>query len=202
VTALPALQRVYWWAPAAGPGLEFCRLDTDPVDDCYVAHGVVLGAERDGPRKGRPFRLAYKVKADADWRTRKVTLEAQGQDGKTITRILRSDGRGNWKDERGDAVEPAKGCLDMDIWATPFTNTLPIRRLAQKPGGLKPGQRETIRALWVTGPDLRFRNVAQHYTLLQSGRMLYEDGESDFRAELALDSDRVVTDYPGLFRRL
>lgn len=202
MNALARLSRVYYWAAAETPGLEHCRLDTDPADDCYVAHGTVMGVERNGRYKGKPFRLTYKVKADADWRTRKATLEAQGPDGSTVTRILRSDGKGNWKDARGDALEPAQGCLDIDIWATPFTNTLPIRRLAQKSGGLKPGQRETIRALWVTGPDLRFHTVAQHYTLLASGRVLYEDGESDFRAELALDPDRVVTDYPGLFRRL
>jgi hypothetical protein len=202
MNALARMARVYYWAAAETPGLEHCRLDTDPADDCYVAHGTVMGVERDGRNKGKPYRLTYKVKADAGWRTRKVTLESQGQDGSNVTRILRSDGKGNWKDERGDALEPAKGCLDIDIWATPFTNTLPIRRLAQKPGGLKPGQRETIRALWVTGPDLRFRTVAQHYTLLPSGRVLYEDGEADFRAELALDADGVVTDYPGLFRRL
>jgi hypothetical protein len=32
--------------------------------------------------------------------------------------------------------------------------------------------------------------------------VLYEDGDSDFRAEIALDGDRFVTEYPGLFRRL
>jgi hypothetical protein len=198
VTALPKLARVYWWTASEGTGLEECRLDTDPVDDCYVAHGNVLGIERDGLRRGRPFRLTYKVKADSNWHTRKVTLEARSADGATVTRILRGDGRGNWKDSRGDILEPAKGCLDIDIWATPLTNTLPIRRLGVKSGGT----RQTIRALWVTGPDLQLRTVAQHYSVLPGGRVLFEDGDSSFRAELALDGDSVVTDYPGLFRRV
>ena len=147
MSALEPIVRSWYWAPSEGPGLEHCRLDTDRADDCYVAHGLVLGVERDGRNKGKPFRLVYKVKADANWRTRKVTMESQSGDAAPITRILRSDGKGNWKDERGDALEPAKGCLDIDIWATPLTNTLPIRRL-----GLKPGPRESIRVVWVTGP--------------------------------------------------
>lgn len=195
--AMQRLARLYYWAASEGPGLEHCRLDTDPADQCYVAHGLVMGVDRDGPKSGRPYRLAYKVKADSAWRTRKVTLEAQLPDGREATRILRSDGKGNWKDERGDALEPAKGCLDIDIWATPFTNTLPVRRL-----NLKPGARQTIQALWVTGPDLKLRRAAQHYTAIDSNRVLYEDGDGGFRAELTLDPDRVVTDYPGLFRRL
>ncbi len=198
MNALPKFARVYWWTAAEGTGLEECRLDTDPLDDCYVAHGSVLGIERDGLRRGRPFRLTYKVKADANWHTRKVTLEARSGDAPPVTRILRGDGKGNWKDARGGALEPAKGCLDIDVWATPFTNTLPIRRLGVKGSS----ERQTIRALWVTGPDLALRNVAQHYSALDGGRVLFEDGESSFRAELALDGDGVVTDYPGLFRRV
>ena len=197
MSALEPIVRSWYWAPSEGPGLEHCRLDTDPADDCYVAHGLVLGVERDGRNKGKPFRLVYKVKADANWRTRKVTLESQSGDAAPIARILRSDGRGNWKDERGDALEPAKGCLDIDIWATPLTNTLPIRRI-----GLKPGARESIRVVWVTGPDLRLRATSQHYTAIDAHRTLFEDGESNFRAELKLDADRIVTDYPGLFRRV
>jgi len=195
--ALAKIARAFFWAAVDGPGLEHCRLDTDPADDCYVAHGLVMGVEGAGPRRNKPFRLAYKVKADAAWRTRKAAFEAQFADGRTISRILRSDGKGRWKDERGDALEPAAGCLDIDIFATPFTNTLPIRRL-----DLKPGARETIQALWVSGPDLRLRNVPQHYTAIDANRVLYEDGTQDFRAELSLDADRIVTDYPGLFRRV
>jgi len=197
VSALPRIARVYWWTAAEATGLEECRLDTDPVDDCYVAHGSILGIERDGIRRGKPFRLTYKVKADANWHTRKVTLEARGADRPPVVRILRSDGKGNWKDSRGDALEPAKGCLDIDIWATPFTNTLPIRRLNVNGSG----GRQTIRALRVAGPDLQLRNVAQHYSALPGGRVLFED-DGTFRAELALDADGVVTDYPGLFRRV
>lgn len=208
MTKLARIGRAFFWAPSDGPGLEHCRLDTDPADDCYVAHGLVLGVERDGPHVGKPYRLTYKVKADADWCTRKVTLEVQSGSGRPVTRILRSDGKGNWKDERGDRIEPATGCLDIDIWATPFTNTLPIRRLALKPEAGAPGvpagagPRETIRALWVTGPDLKLQNAPQHYTALDASHVLFEDGDSDFRAELTLDADRIVTDYPGLFQRL
>jgi hypothetical protein len=206
MTKLAKLDRAFYWAAEAGPGIEHCRLRTDEADQGYVMHGLVMGIESDGrPNdggRGKPYQLTYKLKTDASWCTRKAVLEAQIGDGPVATRILRSDGKGRWKDERGDAIEAFAGCIDIDLWATPLTNTLPVRRLALRGSGLKPGARETIQALWITGPTLAMKKTPQHYTLMPSGRVLYEDGDSDFRAEIALDGDRFVTEYPGLFRRL
>jgi uncharacterized protein len=214
MTKLAKLDRAFYWAASDGPGVEHCRLRTDDADQGYVMHGLVMGVVADGhpneSGRARPYRLTYKLKTDANWCTRKAVLEAQIADGPETTRILRSDGKGHWKDERGDPIAAFTGCIDIDLWATPLTNTLPVRRLALRGGetgdGIKPGARETIQALWVTGPTLAMKKVPQHYTLLSSGlsggRVLYEDGESDFRAEIELDRDQFVTDYPGLFRRL
>jgi hypothetical protein len=56
---------------------------------------------------------------------------------------------------------------------------------------------------WVFGPDLRVRPQAQAYTRLAERLYLFEnlDG-SGFQAELAVDEDGIVLDYPGLFRRV
>ncbi|MDZ4737971.1 MAG: putative glycolipid-binding domain-containing protein [Rhodospirillaceae bacterium] len=206
MTKLVKLDRAFYWAAADGPGIEQCRLRSDEIDDGYVMHGLALGIASDGREKGKPYRLTYKLKTDAGWCTRKAVLEAQIGDAQQTTRILRSDGKGRWKDEHGDRIEAFDGCIDIDLWATPLTNTLPLRRLALRTGGFKPGGRETIQVLWVTGPTLAMKKAPQHYTLQPPGssgaRALFEDGASDFRAEIALDRDQFVTDYPGLFRRL
>ena len=46
---------------------------------------------------------------------------------------LESDGEGHWQ-ENGKDRPDLHGCIDIDIQATPFTNTLPIRRLGLKTG--------------------------------------------------------------------
>ncbi len=40
-----------------------------------------------------------------------------------------SDGHGHWRKADGTALPQFDGCVDIDLAGTPFTNTLPIRRL-------------------------------------------------------------------------
>jgi hypothetical protein len=42
---------------------------------------------------------------------------------------LISDGRGKWTDASGNPLPALDGAIDMDLSVSPFTNTLPIRRL-------------------------------------------------------------------------
>ncbi len=191
--AAPALDRTIFWAPWSGPGLEHLHLRA--TDGGYVANGVILGVA-----DNRPFRLHYKVKCDSDWRTRKVALEAHGLDGETVC-ILRSDGRGRWKADSGDEVPQLAGCIDVDISVTPFTNTLPVRRL-----GLRPGQKADLNVVYIAAPALEIGPADQRYTCLQadgrSGKVTYEGPIGIFTADLPLDADGIVIDYPELFRRV
>lgn len=56
---------------------------------------------------------------------------------------------------------------------------------------------------WVAAPELTVHPVPQAYTRLANQRYLFEnlDG-SGFRAELPVDEDGIVLDYPGHFRRV
>ena len=192
MTAIP-IERSYFWAAEEGPGIEHLRLRLDPLES--VAHGMLLGVE-----DGVPYRLAYKIKWGADWRTRKVTLEVQDARGMR-ERILKSDGHGNWKDETGDPIPELAGGIDVDITATPFTNTLALKRL-----DLKPGQSAEIKTAYVSLPGLAVRPDAQRYSCkarsAKGQTLLYESLAIDFKAELPIDADGMVMDYPGLFRRL
>jgi hypothetical protein len=109
---------------------------------------------------------------------------------------LRTDGRSHWECD-GRRVVDLDGCLDIDIWPTPFTNTFPIRR---EP--MPVGERREFRMAWIFGPDLTARAQPQAYTRVADRCYLFEnlDGTS-FSAELAVDEGGIVLDYPGLFRR-
>lgn len=181
------------WARWQGePGLEHLHLTQDMAG--RVADGLVIGV-----LDNTPFRLHYRIVCDAGWQVREATVDLQGA---RATRVeLRTDRAGHWTTPTGDALPALDGCLDVDIRATPFTNTLPIRRLA-----LQPGASAELLVAYISVPDLDVRAVRQRYTCLDArpdgGTYRYESLTSGFTAELLLDADGLVIDYPDVWRRV
>lgn len=176
-----------WNKAREGIGLEHLLLKERSAD------GVILAIDEE---RG-PFRLAYRLGWDADWQLHSAELSvATERCSRSIT--LHTDGNGQWQDGAGQRLAELDGCRDIDIWPTPFTNSFPIRR---RP--LAVGERQEFRMAWVFGPDLTVRPQAQRYTRLSARLYLFEslDG-SGFKAELPVDEDGIVQDYPGLFQRV
>jgi hypothetical protein len=158
-----------------------------------VANGLLIGLEA-----GRPFRIGYEVRCDRHWRVREVRVATPDLE-RPILELL-ADGEGHWKRGGGEPVPELDGCIDVDISATPFTNTLPIRRL-----GLEPGESEVLAVTYIRIPESLVGPERQRYGCLeaQAGGWLYrfEALPSGFTAELPVDAEGLVIDYPGLFRR-
>ena len=169
------------------PSLEHLVLSGRAADSVIVAFD----------ENGEPFRLSYRLEWDEAWRLRSATLQVIATTGRR-TLVLLSDGHGRWQDERGEAIDGLDGCLDIDIWPTPFTNSFPIRR---EPMAI--GARHLFRMAWVIAPALSAQPLEQAYTRLSDNRYRYEslDG-SGFSAELLVDDEGLVLDYQGLFRRV
>lgn len=87
--------------------------------------------------------------------------------------------------------------IDVDIVITPFTNTLAIRRLA-----LEVGQSADIVTSWVDVPALQVIPDPQRYTRIEDRVYRFESLDSDFTADIVVDEDGFVVDYPGLFERV
>ena len=87
-----------------------------------VADSVVLAIDEEHG----PFRLTYRLTWDESWRLRDAELVVATE---RFTRSLglRTDGLGHWRRSDGRAIDELNGCVDIDIWPTPFTNTFPIR---------------------------------------------------------------------------
>src|ERR687890_2049025 len=187
-----SVEREVMWAPWEGPGLEHLRLVTSD-GGAVVANGLVIGLEA-----GRTFRIGYEIRCDGLWRVREVRVAAPGLQRPVIE--LLSDGEGHWKRRSGEPVPELDGCIDVDVSATPFTNTLPIRRL-----GLEPGESEELTVTYVRVPELLVGPERQRYGCLEAkadgGLYRFEALPSGFTAELPIDAEGLVIDYPGLFRR-
>ncbi len=189
------MERQVMWSPREGLGLEHLQLLQQQEE--IIADGLILGvAEQE------PFRVRYEIRCDLQWRVRAIQLGLL--DGSPRWLHFLADGAGNWRTDSGKTLPLLKGCLDVDISATPFTNTLPIRRLALQPGSLA-----ILNMVYFRVPQMQVEVVQQRYTCLEvtpaGGRYRFEslvDGVSSFTAELPVDQDGLVLDYPELFRRV
>lgn len=179
------MRRNYRWRSIDGAGLE--HLDLQEREDAVVAAGTVIC---DGP-----WACSYRIRCDSGWRVRSVAVRVAG--GNSI--MLATDGDGAWRDGDGDgeALPQLQGCVDVDISVTPFTNTLPIRRL-----GDRLAQRTELFVAWIKVPELTVHRASQAYTCLPDGRYRFEALDNGFEATLAVDERGLVRDYPGLFHRL
>jgi uncharacterized protein len=186
------MERSVMWSPWAGPGLEHLRLVQ--YQGGVLADGIIIGVA-----EGTPFRARYVIQCDEGWRVREVRVDLLDESNRRVE--LTSDGAGHWTDSAGMPLPALVGCFDVDISATPFTNTLPIRRLA-----LAPGASADVNVAYIAMPTLLVQPERQHYTCLataaRSSTYRFEASAGAFVAELPTDADGLVEDYPGLFRRM
>jgi uncharacterized protein len=172
------------WEDWAGRGLHHLVLTEHA--DAIVADGVCVDGDAD-------FAARYRIRCDAAWRCRELEVEVVGE---ARSLRLRGDGRGHWTDGAGASL-PALACaIDVDLPITPFTNTLPIRRL-----GLVPGASAEIAVVYVRAPALTVDLDHQRYTCLTPRRYRYEAVDGSFTAHIDVDEQGLVDTYEGLFRR-
>jgi len=186
------MERTAVWQPWHHIGLEHLRLVES--DNGAIADSVVIQMiDR------LPVRLHYEIRVDAGWRVREADIDVWAPELRQLK--LRSDGCGRWTDAAGGALTNLNGCVDIDITATPFTNTLPIRRIR-----LEPGESEEISVAYIWVPELSVEPATQRYTCLERGDdgslYRYEGLGTGFVTNLPVDPDGLVLDYPDIFRRV
>ena len=173
------------WRQWRAPGIEHLVLRESA--DGILAESVAVSADAE------PFAVHYRIACGPDWRTREVEVNLIG--GGTI--MLTTDGMGNWSRD-GVPVAELTGAFDPDLTVTPFTNTLPIRRLL-----LKRGESADIDAAFIKLPELSIVRGRQRYTCLEEGRRyLYESLLSGFRQEIEVDGQGLVITYPDFWQRM
>jgi hypothetical protein len=136
-------------------------------------------------------RYNYEVTLAYDWVFRQFTLRSRDHRGLDVSRST----DGTWTVDgvlRPDLMD----AIDIDLAFSPFTNTLPIRRL-----NLTIGSAAVITTAYIDGPSLTVLPDAQRYTRTAVDRYLYESLDGDFSREITVDPEGFVIDYPGLYSR-
>ncbi|GAB3494145.1 putative glycolipid-binding domain-containing protein [Spirosoma knui] len=176
------------WQAIDWIGLE--QFTFTPKADVFVGAGQLIGLY-----ENNPYSIYHQVQIDTQWRVRELIIKMPDWDEAGIH--LFTDGDGHWQDPLGMLLPELTGCLDVDITLTPFTNTLPIKRLK-----LLPGQSQRIDVVYVQLPEGRINRVEQIYTRLNADRYRFQQPALEFSADIQVDPAGFVVDYPDLFRRV
>ena len=141
---------------------------------------------------GQHGKTRYWLNTDAHGATNSIRVETPW-DGETRSLVLRRDAAG-WQGFDGVLVPESAMALDPDIACTALINTLPIRRL-----GLRQGESAEIDMVYIPLPSLLPCVMRQRYSRTERGYH-YENLRNGFHAQLTVDSEGWVTDYPGICR--
>lgn len=164
------------------------------LDPVGLEHCHVISTDRDTRIRGTiitpDYGLFYRIKLDDTERVRTVKLERT--DGAVLE--LFSDGAGNWSDDRADPLSALNGCIDIDIWPTPLTNSLPLWR-----GQWTIDQPQRFAMAWIDADEMTVKRSEQLYTQLDATHFRFQS--ADFERVLEVDVDNLVVSYPGLFER-
>lgn len=202
---MATLPRALYWRRSDTTGTDVALFDDRRG---LVARGVATAATP------IPHVCRYELTTDERWATVRVEVTAEGAGWLRTARLERAAGR--WRvttAEQGDLdaalrtagrtpaglpgmEEPGRlaDALDVDLSAAPLANTLPIRRLGLL--SAPPGTSSTIVAAWVLVPSLRVLPAEQTYTVIGSGKIRFSS--ATFTADISVDDDGYVTEYPGL----
>lgn len=135
--------------------------------------------------------LLYTLVCDAKWCLRRFSLASNAGSLELVC-----DGHGQWLCS-GDIRHDLSPAVDVDFILTPFTNTLPIRRL-----NLAIGESADIVTAYISYPELVVTTDAQRYKRTGQNTYLFHALESGYRCEISVDDEGIVMEYPGLFSRV
>lgn len=174
------------WRGLSLPGHEACRLVL--LNAQWQLTGVAVFSHQQ-----QPCWLDYHIRCDTDWNTQSGQVSGWLGD-RRIDLELTVDPEQQWR-LNGVARPEVVGCRDLDLNFSPSTNLLPIRRL-----GLAIGQEASVTAAWLQFPAFELRPLTQMYRRLDETTYRYESGAGGFAAELQVDANGFVTDYPGIWQ--
>lgn len=178
-TALPASGHMVRWASWDGA--------TDEVADFrWENEGWTISGQVARER------VQYVVRLSASWQVRQFLLF---RDLDEPDLWLATDGTARWGEMNGAHRVELDGCYDIDLECTPFTNSLPIRRLP-----LQVGDSTELPVVTVDVETLDVRSATHRYLRLDTHRWAF--GHDDHSVEFDVDQHGLVVDYPGRFRRV
>ncbi|MFB5662579.1 putative glycolipid-binding domain-containing protein [Alteribacillus sp. HJP-4] len=178
--------RTYIWRNEETTGLEYAEVE-ELSDKIHVNSTIINGSPS-------AYKADYFFLLTKQWEVVniRVIIAASGR------RLhLRKKGE-KWLDADKKELPELTGAIDVDISATPFSNTLPIKRLSWETG-----HKKEFEMVYIELPSLQLQKLTQYYTLQEKTErgftFTYEC--NDYQTKIYMDEDGFVISYPGVFTR-
>jgi uncharacterized protein len=136
--------------------------------------------------------VTYVVRMSATWQVRQFLLF---RDLPEPDLWLGTDGSGRWGEMNGAHRPDIDGCVDIHLGCTPFTNTLPIRRLQ-----LDIGDAADLNVATIDVDTLGVVKIAHRYQRMSHRGWQHTD-HSGTTTDFDVDEFGLVVDVPNRFRR-
>ncbi len=167
------------------------------LENCLVISnedGHIISSSIVGSYQSSLYRVEYTIETNSEWGTKDVAIRFQ-LNGEVRTIQMHCNISGNWilNDE---AAPQFKDFLYVDIPLTPFTNTLPINNLK-----LDIKEEAVIKVIYIDLLEGTITPVEQLYIRKDERTYHYENIPNDFEADIIVDAQGYVVDYPQLFER-
>ncbi|UKJ63127.1 putative glycolipid-binding domain-containing protein [Cellulosimicrobium cellulans] len=174
-----------------------------------------------GTSRATSYATAWALRTGPGWVTEHLDVSVRGLGWSRHLDLVRTPD-GAWRaDVRESGTPPSglaapgiadpaslDGALDCDVALCPVTNTMPILRLGLL-GDRPPADETRLVMAWVDLPSLAVLRSDQVYAAREplapttgQGVVTYTSATRDFTADLTVDPDGLVVDYPHLARRL
>lgn len=181
------MNRLSVWKALQNETMEYCDVDITEAD--VRIDGKIVGMAED-----IPVSVTYDIMTDSQWQITSLEVLIEKESQPVWISLQREPGE-NWT-QSGHERPEWKDCIDIDISLTPFTNTLPIRRL-----DLQPGERREISVLYIDICKGSIEPAQQWYTRLSDTQYGFENADG-FKAVINVDEEGLVTEYEALFIKL
>ncbi|UFU00140.1 putative glycolipid-binding domain-containing protein [Radiobacillus kanasensis] len=171
-------------------GCEYLKLGRT-TETLFVQSTVIYVGEG----RTNAYNLNYNVELDEHWLTKKFSINVDN----IYSLELHTDGEGSWFNSDGELIDSLNGAIDIDISATPFSNSLPINRI-----DWSINQIEHFHMVYISVPSLETKKVPQSYHYIRKeGELRYFKYRCyDYETTICVDSNGLVVDYPKTFSRI
>lgn len=163
---------------------------THTVNEDIHDHGLAAGKTD----SGIPFAIEYDMWLTANWDIKEVSIKSL-LDKRIIKIVHKGD---QWYDCEGKHLAEFEGVELVDISISPFTNTLPIKRLRFE--GKKP---QKVDIIYFDENRFSLSRLQQIYSQIDERTYRYQDTVlPDFMSDIVVDSDGLVVNFQDMFRRI
>lgn len=182
------------WSSRGGRRLETVRAVI--TERGLRANGYLVDAGAE------PYGGSFSLLVDAKGRTRRLSAQSDSIEGERHLSLTRTPG-GPWVVESTSGSNPLyvlNDAVDIDLDASTFSHSLPLRRLAMLGHDQDLDRELTVVVACVSFPTLAVRPVAHHYTFRTDGVVSYRGPDAE--GDLTVDDHDFVVDFPGSSRRV